>query len=375
MIADRDALLHDGARGPQGDPSDWVVAADRWLSEGELELAAAALDRAYGLSPADPTIAAQRLDVLDRLQVIERGIAFRYVPAGTFVMGSTQGDPDERPAHPVLLDGFWISDTPIDWASFCQVLGWPPPPRGMPDQLDDDADGHKRFMLAQANKIRSYYCSSAKRDASWEEQARELMSTPNPYGRKPMVAVGWKEAELFCEALSSPSARFSLPTEAQWEKAARGGLIGKRYSWGDEPPDPSRCDFDHFGEFWIAEPRTLLANGYGLYGMCGGVWEWTASLYDALAYSEQASGKLAASVRAEQPDSALLGSQAPTREVDPALLEVPHLRVLRGGSWTDPAEAVTVSRRMAREGWGWFGPGWSEAVTPNIGFRVVRTRA
>ena len=131
--------------------------------------------------------------------------------------------------------------------------------------------------------------------------------------------------------------QYGLPTEAEWEKAARGGLIGKRYSWGDEPPDRQRCDSGHFGEFVIRPPRELAPNGYGLHAMCGCVWEWTTAPYDALAYHPR---------------------QPPT-VFDPGLP-----RVARGGSFVDDEAAVTVSFRMALAD--------RQVSTPTIGFRLVR---
>ena len=96
------------------------------------------------------------------------------------------------------------------------------------------------------------------------------------YDTKPLVAVGWDEARQFALHISGPRAQYSLPTEAQWEKAARGGLVGARHAWGDEPPTPDNCDFGRFREFSIQPSRTFAPNGYGLYAMNGGVWEWTA---------------------------------------------------------------------------------------------------
>ena len=150
-----------------------------------------------------------------------------------------------------------------------------------------------------------------------------------------MVAVEWEEAVKLAERMSSNKARYALPTEAQWEKAARGGLIGQRYAWGDAPPTSDRCDFGAFERFRIQPSKRFGPNGYGLYGMCGGVWEWTQDRYDALAYqgaSEEQEGEE---------------------------------RVLRGGSWSDCAEAVTVSFRMSR-------PIDRTPSTPNIGFRLIR---
>jgi sulfatase modifying factor 1 len=395
MTFDLDMLLRAGAAGAQGDPADFVVAADHFLALGQLEPAASALDRAYRLTPDDRQIAEQRRDVLERLVVVEHDLVFRYVPAGTFVMGSTRGDPDERPLHPVTLPAFWITDVPITWAAFCDLLDWEPPPTGAP-RADDDGqenDGMRGFHLREANKIRRSYCMVADgedaeeyededdEDAPFSEFGQPARSwiprspperRPAHYDRKPMVAVGWADAEELAARMSSTHARFALPSESQWEKAARGGRIGAIYSWGDAAPTPERCDFGHFGRFTIADPRTLPSNGYGLHGMCGGVWEWTSTLYDALAYSSKAQGLVSDDALQGRPDDRLLALNDRSADVDPALLQQPHLRVLRGGSWADGEAAVTVSVRMAREGWGWRSHSWSGSDTPNVGFRLIR---
>ncbi len=376
-------LLREWAAGRDNEPATYVVAADHFLARGQIELAASALDRAYGLAPEDPVIDVQRRDVLDRLALVEHGLKFRYVPAGTFSMGSTDGDPDERPVHEVALPAFWIMDRPVTWAEFCDLLGWEQPPMGRPrEEKVSEERRMDAFHLHEANKIRRGYCTGTggeeddDDEPAWMREPEEdpPLARPPEYDCKPMVAVGWRDAEQLAEHLSRGGVRYALPNEAQWEKAARGGLIGKRYSWGDESPTPQRCDFGHFGRFSIADPRSFPANGYGVFGMCGGVWEWTSTLYDALAYSNRAAGRDDEAPLEGWPDEQLiaLNDYRQRANVDPSLLEKPHLRALRGGSWADGAGAVTVSIRMAREGFGWQSGHWSGSDTPNVGFRLIR---
>jgi len=305
-LIDPDEVL--ASHGPD-EPSRFIAIADHFLAEGDRALAASALDRAYGLAPGDRDLARHRAQILDELAVEENGIRWRYVPAATFVMGSRDGDPDERPPHARRLPAYWVSDTPLTWATFCALLDFHPPSGGHP-RTQHALDG---FELRQRNKMRRGY--SARPDV-------------------PMVAAvpdeGW--------AITERHPHYALPSEAEWEKAARGGLVGARYAWGDEPPTHARCDFDHFGDWKLVDPRGLPANGYGVHGMCGGVWEWTADRYDALAYHRAVNGDLTAA-----------GGDAPF--------------VLRGGSWSDCAEAVTVSFRIAES----FRLG-----SPNAGLRLVR---
>src|SRR5262249_31064710 len=113
-------------------------------------------------------------------------------------------------------------------------------------------------------------------------------AAPWTYQAKPMIAVSWEEGMELARRLSrrnsGSGARYSLPTEPQWEKAARGELTGARYPWGHEPPTPQRCHFGRYDDFVIRQGKSLPPNGYGLYAMCGGVWEWTRDWDDRDAY-------------------------------------------------------------------------------------------
>ena len=377
---DSDRIL--AACGPEGDPAEAVVIADYFLERGDPRMAAAALDRAYGLAPDDPAIAAQRAAILDDLEVREHGLIFRYVPAGTLLMGSPSGDPDERPVHGVRTGDFWIADIPMTWAAFCHLMEWQPPPRGRPaKEFLEKLDRMAGFHLYEGNKIRLQYCETDTVEAGdWHAHDPAMKLTrgagepvdpasifgrpnrshpdrPYRYDTKPMVAVSWDDAEILAERISTEEIRYALPSEAQWEKAARGGLIAARYSWGDEPPTPQRCDFDHFGAFVLRDPRSLPANGYGVHGMCGGVWEWTGDVYDALAYARRGDPDFA-----EPPGAAGAAGDDDKSE---------H-RTLRGGSFSDCSESVTVSFRMSRAGGSWQEGQWSDCHAPNIGFRLCR---
>lgn len=343
-MIDADELL---ASWGDDDPARFVAIADHYLGRDDLALAASALDRAYGLAPADAVTARHRAAILDQLAVRELGLTFRYVPAGTFLMGSPAGDPDERPVHPRRVDAFWITDVPLTWTAYCRLRGWELPPQGWPPNTSE-LPNHERFRLNERNKIRRQYCETetlAARD--WHAHAgMEIMGTvprahadaPVTFDTKPMIALMLDEALDLAREISTPGVRYGLPTEAEWEKAARGGLVGKRYSWGDEPPTRDRCDFDRMGNFRLADPRARPPNGYGLHGMCGGVADLTCDRYDALAYQRVRDGQRTLADGAGRP-------------------------VIRGGSWTDCATAVTVSFRATTH---------AHRATPNIGFRLVR---
>lgn len=339
MKLDREAILSG-----TGDVADMLVAADACLLAGDRELAASALDRAYGLAPEDAAVARQRKAILDELALDIRGLTFRYVPAGRFVMGSDHGDPDERPVHERRLGAFWITDVPVSWSAFNALAGFGAPPEETfpaEDTLDED----RHFHFRERTKIRVQYCADGDDPA-----VDRYMEDGSAYGQKPMIAVAPADAEELARVLDDASARYGLPSEAEWEKAARGGLESALYAWGSAAPTSELADFGQTEDYRLVDPRRFSPNGYGLHGMCGGVAEWTADRYDALAYHRAASGDL--------------GPVEVTEESHPF--------VIRGGSFVDAARAITASFRSTH-----FDPGWRAEqrlryATPTIGFRLVR---
>lgn len=351
----------------EGDLRALTSVASSAARSGDLDVAATAYDRACALAPDDAELAAARRQVLESLAVTEHGLRFRYVPGGTYLIGSADGDPDERPVHAVRLDPFWLTNEPVSWASYCLLMDWHDAPEGYPWEWDSEAGegfAHDRFNLYQENKIRLQYCEDLTTSATdWHAHAddprmaelfgrppRTDQAAPLRYGTKPMVAVSWQSAEELARCLPAPPGiAYRLPHEAEWEAAARGGLPGKRYPWGDDPPTPDRCDFGKFGPFSIVPPARLPPNGYGLHAMSGTVWEWTADWYDAEYYAQSPR---------ENPPGAADGRQ----------------RALRGGSWSDHPETVTVSFRFSRESASWRDGTWGKHLSPNIGFRLCRAK-
>ncbi len=382
-MSDDHAILNE--YGSDGSAEDCLLIARDFLGKGQLSLAASALDRAYGLAPDRPELTQQRGDLLDELAVVECGLRFRYIPAGTFLMGPEDGEKDERPRRAVRTDGYWLSETTVSWAKYCQLMGWSPPPGGFLSGSEAKTlERMARFALIESNKIRLQYCEdTTSRARNWHAHThgkivggaesksfQEFFGSPQradpglpfQYDQKPIVSVSWQDAMELCEKMSHLSTRiedsgkgkigkasYRLPSEEEWEKAARGGLLDCRYAWGNEPPAENSCDFNRFDAFSILPSRSFAPNGYGLFAMCGSVWEWTSSRYDAQACSSP-----------NPPVDA--SGRSPSESV----------RVLRGGSWADCAEAVTVSFRMPRASQSWReGPSGGH-MSPNIGFRICR---
>ena len=363
-----------------GDLAELTGAAQDATSRGDHDLAATAWDRAWALASADPRVTRHRAAALDLLVLTEQGLRFRYVPGGSYLMGSSNGDPDEQPAHIVRLDPFWLADEPVNWTAYCALMGWQAPPTGYPQDpapAGKDTDGAERFFFREGNKIRLQYCENlTTRAADWHAHAavygndetmlrhfgqlsREDPGSPARFDRKPMVAVSWQMADDLATRLTAQAQEagqaditYRLPHEAEWEAAARGGLAGRRYPWGDEPPGPGRADCDRLAERSLIPLDRLSPNGYGLRAMSGSVWEWTCDWYDA--------GYYAHSPRVNPPGP----------DADPS---ADMKRVIRGGSWTDHPATVTVSFRSAHGPTRRSDGRLASSPTPNIGFRLCRT--
>lgn len=224
---------------------------------------------------------------------------FARIPAGDFTMGTDDGDEDERPPHRCHVSAFSLSVHAIthqQYAAFVRATGHRPPAVSpLPLVVAED----------QEQAFRDLAAPYVWRDG---EPPRERLTHP-------VTLVTHADALAFCAWLSSTLGQpIRLPTEAEWERAARGGLEACRYPWGDDI-DPSRANFlidPSLKRYRGTRPVGSFApNGFGLYEMCGNVWEWVSDWYDAEAYGQ--------------------GDRR-----DPAGPSEGTLRVLRGGSWVTP---------------------------------------
>lgn len=237
------------------------------------------------------------------------GAPMVMVPAGPFTMGSNDGLPSERPEHSVTLDAYYI------------------------DRYEVSLQLYGTFLL------------DAKHDApsTWDDEAATTV------GDRPAVGMGWADAAAYCAWAGK-----RLPTEAEWEKAARG-TDGRRYPWGHMQPFVDIANYNR--GIWVSEAITLagvtggvegmsvrhgLKEGgkspYGLHHMAGNAAEWVADWYDREYYSK-------------------------SPERNPTGPSSGEKKVLRGGSWADLPIALRVSARMSAE---------PEFQDRTIGFRCAR---
>ena len=220
-----------------------------------------------------------------------------WIPSATFTMGSDDHYAEERPAHRVSVDGFWMDRYPVTnerFARFVEATGHitfaeiPPDPVHYPGALPHMLyAGSLVFVRPEGpvdrRNIGNWW--SFMRDANWRRPQGSSTSILNRE-RHPVVHVTFDDAEAFATWEGK-----SLPTEAEWEFAARGGLEGAAYAWGDAFLPEGR----HMANTWQGEfPWQNLVtdgydgtspvgafppNGYGLHDMIGNVWEWTTDWY------------------------------------------------------------------------------------------------
>ncbi|HYK07162.1 MAG TPA: formylglycine-generating enzyme family protein [Gaiellaceae bacterium] len=219
------------------------------------------------------------------------------IPGGTFLMGSEDFYPEERPVRRVSVEGFLIDERPVTAAEFRRFVretGHVTVAERPLDRADyPDADpellvpGSLVFRKTDGrvplDDVRSWW--EYVPGASWKRPAGPG-STINGRDRHPVVQVAYEDAEAYAAWVGK-----ALPTEAEWEYAARGGLEGATFAWGDEHiPGGTPMANTWQGEFpWqnlkadgfegTSPVGSFPPNGYGLYDMCGNVWEWTSDWF------------------------------------------------------------------------------------------------
>ncbi|MBB5439908.1 formylglycine-generating enzyme required for sulfatase activity [Pedobacter sp. AK017] len=233
----------------------------------------------------------------------------KFIPAGSFAMGAAdnEGRPDEYPAHEVVMDGFWIDETEVTNAQFARFVkatgyvtqaerkpDWEELKKQLPPGTPKPADEllqpasltfSKPTKRVNLNDVSQWWRWTA--GASWKHPQGPKSSIVGK-DNYPVTQVSWIDASAYAKWAGK-----RLPTEAEWEYAARGGLQRKKYPWGDESLDKGKVKANTWqGEFPYTDLKTdgfsstapvksFAANGYGLYDMSGNVWEWTADWYTA----------------------------------------------------------------------------------------------
>jgi formylglycine-generating enzyme required for sulfatase activity len=305
-----------------------------------------------------------------------RGLVF--VAGGVFAMGDDRFYPEERPVRQVEVDGFWMDEHPVTAAEFRRFVRqtkYVTIAERSPEGLEyPDADPE---LLVPGSLVFRKTTGPANLDdvhnwweyvpgACWRRPAGPG-TTINGRDRHPVVHVAYEDAEAYAVWAGK-----ELPTEAEWEIAARGGLEGAVFAWGNEQfPDGKAMANTWQGEFpWrnlrldgfegTSPVGSFPPNGYGLYDMCGNVWEWTSDWFSLLEAGPVGSPCCAPRNPRVTSAAASFATGAPGEHIP--------RRVIKGGSHLCAPNYCLRYRPAARQ---------AEAIdtsTGHIGFRCVVRR-
>jgi formylglycine-generating enzyme required for sulfatase activity len=308
-----------------------------------------------------------------------------WVPGGEFSMGSadprvhpeggTEPMDDARPVHRVYVDGFFMDRTEVtnaEFARFVSATGYvtvaerTPTAQEVPGAAPEDLragsvvfEAPPRPVPLDANARWWRYVAQA----SWRRPLGPRGASRKTRPDLPVVQIAYEDAEAYARWAGK-----RLPTEAEFEFAARGGLAGRRYAWGDDLRPSGRWMANTFqgnfpnrdagedGRVGIAPVASFPPNGYGLHDMAGNVWEWCSDWYRADTY-RQLAGRSAPARNPTGPDSS----------DDPTEPGVPK-RVHRGGSFLCSSQFCTRYLVGSR------GKGEVSTGTNHLGFRCVLSR-
>ena len=278
-----------------------------------------------------------------------------WIPGQTAVLGSERHYPEEAPTRPVTVEGFWIQArqvTNTDFAQFVSATDYltvaerPLNPADYPGAPPVNLQPGSMVFRRTSGPVDLRHLSqwwAWTPGASWRHPLGPASSI-DKRAEHPVVHVAYEDAEAY-----AAWAGLALPTEAEWEIAARGGLEQTDYTWGSEPEKPGHRMANYWhGDFpWRPEPGygrttdvgTFPANGYGLFDMAGNVWEWTTDWWG---------GSEAASYDPAQPQ-----------------FTVPR-KVVKGGSFLCADSYCMRYRPAARR------PQMVDTGMSHIGFRCVK---
>jgi formylglycine-generating enzyme len=322
-------------------------------------------------APSQPSLSVEQPIINGRTPPGPAPEGMVWIPGGQYWMGANDDAmPDARPVHLVTVDGFWMDETEVtnaQFAKFAEATGYLTVAERKPDAKD--YPGADPAMLVPGSIVFTPTKQPVPLDnhmawwryvpgANWghpEGPESDLKGREN----HPAVHICWDDAVAYAKWAGK-----RLPTEAEWEFAARGGLDRKRFIWGDELLPKGKWQVNNWqGHFpnenicgdgfeRTAPVRSFEPNGYGLYDMAGNVWEWCSDWYRPDYYAE----------------SAGQNPKGPASSFDPLEPTVPK-RVQRGGSFL--CSDLYCVRYLP----GARGKGAPDSAASHVGFRCVQDAA
>ncbi len=310
-----------------------------------------------------------------------------WIPGGAFTMGGVgpEARSDEFPSHVVRVDGFFVGTrevTNADYQRFVDATGYRTVAERAVDweELKQQVPPGTPKPAEQLLQPGSLVFTPPDRPVSIDDFSQWWTWTTgadwkHPEGPDssiqtrldhPVVQVAWEDAVAYCDWKGG-----QLPTEAEWEFAARGGVNGKPFVWGDEQIDPTRANtwngrFPDRNDVTDGHARTAPVgtyppNGYGLFDMAGNVWEWCSDLYRPDEYERR--------VRSLPEGAVVTNPTGPSLAADPRNPNPPSSRSQRGGSFLchpSYCSSYRPSARMATT---------PDSAASHVGFRIVMTQA
>ena len=241
----------------------------------------------------------------------------KLIPAGKFLIGSEGWGEFESPIHEVFIDDFLIDETSVtnlEFSKFVQETNYK-----TDAEIKGSAIGYENSEIKEILGL------------TWKTYFTEEREN------HPVVLVSWNDASNFAKWAGK-----RLPTEAEWEKAARGGLEQKLYPWGDNEPLNSTCNW---GKQTINLPlttsvKTFAPNDFGLYDMAGNVWNWCADWFSENYYAEG---------NYNNPTGAASGDTKVRRGASFNIIQTFRLRCANRGAYDPNTFAINIGFRCVRD--------------------------
>jgi len=255
-----------------------------------------------------------------------------FIPAGEFPMGNHDDSTDvkDNPLHIVHVDSFFMDKNLVTNIQYKEFVDANP----QWQKASDWFDWHKKLKTSIRKK---FHDGDYLKD--WNEN-----NYPDGKEHHPVTWVSWYAAMAYAEWIGK-----RLPTEAEWEKAARGGLMWQKYPWGNTIDTTYANYQSNIGD--TTKVGEYPANGFGVYDMSGNVWEWCIDVYDADYYLES-------------PKRNPISGASALKSVSVDMTDAPKYRVLRGGSWLDAPQFLCSDYRYKNV---------STRTLSRIGFRCVKS--